>query len=206
MRGIRDYIAHIPNRYLEKFKTEGGLELYGDHRWSAKEMANTVVDVIEVPFFGDTPIQKGYQLFVDPTVIFNQVYQKTGAADSPFLVDKSKGYYKISKDLIIAYRENENSHWKAFGDNNLLTRIKNEVKEQPTVSGLILPATAQPKYKKGIGEVVYASTGLKEMGAKENDHVFFSELTAIDVFLNGKTYVWSKDRHIIGIEEKNNVA
>jgi co-chaperonin GroES (HSP10) len=206
MKGIRDYIAHIPKRYNDKLKTESGFELYSDSRWSAKEMANTIVDVVETPFFGETPIKIGYQIFIDSTVVFNQTYEKTGSADSPFLVDKIKGYYKVSKDLIIAYRENESSDWIAFEDNSLLLRIEDVVKKQPTISGLIIPEVAQEKYIKGIAKVFLPSAHLIDSNASKGDNVYFAELTAVDVYLDGKKITWVKDRHVIGVQLKNDVA
>lgn len=200
MKGIRDYIAHIPQRYSEKIKTESGLELYSDSRWSAKEMANTIVDVVEVPFFGETPIKKGFQIFIDPTVVFNQIYEKTGVADSPFLVDKNKGYYKVSKDLIIAYREDKDSKWIAFNDNNLLIRLKNTEEKEKIVNGLIIPDVAKDKYIKGIAKVFLPSSHLLDSDIEKDENVYFTELTAVDVYLDGRKITWVKDRYVLGLE------
>jgi co-chaperonin GroES (HSP10) len=207
MKGIKDYIIHIQQRFTDTYKTEGGLELYGDHRWSAKEMANTIVDVIETPFFGKSPIKKGYQVFIDSTVVFNQTYQKTGDAESPFLVDKEKGWFKVSNDLIIAYRENKDSEWIAFGDNNLLSRIKNIEEAPKKIPSLIItPDSNKPKYKKGLCTVFIASTNIQKLDVEKDMVVHMEELTAVDVTLDGKKYVWVKDRHVIGISLNTKVA
>jgi co-chaperonin GroES (HSP10) len=196
MKSIRDFIVHIPNRYQETFKTESGLELYGDHRWTSKEQANTVVKVVEIPCNYKGNIKKGYEVLIDPTIVFNQMYQKTGVAESHHLIDKDNNYYKVGQSMIILYRKDDKDTWKGHADNIVTEQIKEDLK-QVKQSIIISLETPKNTFKKGIVKVVYANEFLNSQDVFNGDIIYVDEMYGVNVFVDGKKYVWYNTRYVI---------
>ena len=188
MRGIRDFVLHIPNKYNEKFKTEGGLELYGDHRLMAKEMANTIVEVVEVPFGYEGPIEKGNIVFIDPTIVMQGIY-KEGVVDSPFLIDRENAWYKASENLIIAYSSDKGKTWKCINDNILMETVK--VDNEQVVNGLIRVNLKSSKDNEMI--VVLPNEEIKKEGIKEGDSLLVNKDLMVNVKFDGKNLAWLKN-------------
>lgn len=188
MKGLKDFVVHISERYKDTYKTEGGLELYADRRWSAKELANTIVEVVETPLNYDGPIKKGCNLFIDPTVIFNQMYQKTGEQENINLLDRDEKLYKVEPEMIIAYLVEKGGYWKGYGKNFLAERI---VEEQEEVkSSLIIMPESKPKEVKGKVKAFILNEFLEEQGIEFGDELFVKEFSYVDVKLRNKKLVW----------------
>ena len=200
MKSIHNFIVHIPNRYNETFKTESGLEMYGDSRWSAKEMANTIVKVIEIPCNYKGIIQKGFEVLIDPTVVFNQVYQKTGVAESHHLIDKEKGLYRVEPSLIILYRKDAEEDWRGHDTNLIAERIKEEEVPEEKSSIIFLPSE-KPTHKKGEVKVVYGNRTLEVQGVFDGDTVYVTDLYGVDFFMDGKKYVWFRTNYVNALKE-----
>ena len=88
MVGLKDFIVQINEKYSDKFHTNSGVAIYGDRRFNAKELANTVVKVRELPLNYTGPIKKGSRLLIDPTVVLNQMYQKGGEQENTKFLDR----------------------------------------------------------------------------------------------------------------------
>lgn len=188
MRGFKDFVVHISKRYSETFKTDSGLELYGDRRWSAKELANTVVEVVETPLNYEGPIKKGSSLFIDPTVIFNQMYEKTGEQENINLLDRDEKLYKVEPEMIIAYLVEDGGYWKGFGKHFLAERIVEEQEE--TKSSLIIMPESKPKEVRGRVKAFILNDFLREQGIEHGDEIYVDEHSPIDVKLGDVKLVW----------------
>lgn len=194
MRGTRDFVLHIPNKYNEKYKTESGLEIYGDHRWMAKELANTIVDVVETPFNYDGPIKKGDKVFVDSTLVMQGIH-KEGVIDSPFLIDRENGWYKSRLELIIAYSSDNGTTWHCSEDNILLNQVKSNGEE--TVNGII---RVKPQSTNNVQmEVFLSNKELIEDGIDQGTNLYVDKSLMIEVKFNGKNLVWLKNKDLFAL-------
>lgn len=196
MRGLKDFMVHIPNLYHDTFKTESGIEFYGDRRWSAKKMANTFLEVVEKPFFYDGPINKGFRIFIDPTVLFTQIYPKTGEQENIYLVDRKKGLYKIDPSLIIAFNDNK-YEWVGHNENLLVSLL---MEEKLKTKLLTVPNNFNSKKDRKKGVVKISNKLLSGQGVSVGDTVFFEPLMGIDVHFENEQYTWIRNRDLLALE------
>ena len=190
MRGTRAFVLHIPNKYNEKYTTESGLEIYGDHRWMAKDLANTIVDVVQVPFGYEGPIKKGSKVFVDPTLVMQGIH-KEGVIDSPYLIDREEGWYKSPENLIIAVSNDNQKTWSCINNNVLLTRVKKD--KDAKVNGII--QVGEENSRNTEMAVFMSNDALIEDGISAGDKLYVDDRLVISVKFNGKDLTWlnSKD-------------
>ena len=47
---------------------------------------------------------------------------------------------------------------------------------------------------------------LKEQGVKDGDVLHVNELLGVDVFIDNEKYVWHRNREVIAVQLKNEVA
>lgn len=197
MKGIKDFIIQLDKPYSETIKTESGLELYGDKRWSPERMSNRIGIVQETPFNHKTPIQIGYEVLIDPTILYEQMYHLThGVQQSIFLLDRNKSLYKIEPNMIVLYRENKDSEWKGYLENGLYEIPKKEKIEHKTIHGIIIPKTAQKQQENTIAYLVF---GNEELGLEKGVKVLVDDCGGIEFYLEGKSYWWFRNRDLIAL-------
>lgn len=199
MKAIKDFIVHLPLPYSDTIKTENGVELYADKRFSADRLSNRVATVVETPLNGDYVIKKGFQVLVDPTIVFEQNYKLAGGKQkSIFLVDEKKSLYKVDPSLIVLYKENESNEWKGFQQNALYELVK-ETKpvEQPMESAFIfIPEAFTPKYKQDRAVLKYGNEELLEQ-ISNGDEVIVKPDMGIEYWIDGKTYKWFRNSDVV---------
>lgn len=200
MKGVLDFIIQIEEPFKDKFKTESGMELFGDKRWMPQQLSNRIGKIINVPFAHKTDLKPGYEVLVDPTILYEQNYHLThGAQESIFLVDKSKMYYKINPRLIVLYRETDSSPWKGYLDNGLYEKVEVTEKENTTKSGLIyIPENTQKKFEHGKAKLVF---GNDNSSATSGQTVFVKEELGLEFFLDGKSYFWYRNEDVLAVIE-----
>lgn len=198
MKGVKDFIIQIEQPFSETIKTEGGLEIFGDKRWSAEKMANRIGIVISAPICHNTVIKEGYQVLVDPTILYEQVYHLTGGRqDSVFLVDKTKMYYKVDPNMVVLYRENSESEWKGYHENAIYEAIADETAEEPLENLFIyIPKTIQTKFKKNRVTLKFGNETILNQIAVGQE-LIVKEQMGIDFYINGKTYLWYRNSDVI---------
>lgn len=194
MKGLVHFIVHIPQKYNETFKTKSGMELYGDRRWSPKEMANNVLDVIETPFIYDGPIQNGQKIFIDPTVLFQQIYSKGGEQENIHLVDREKNHYKVDQRLVIAYEKD--GKWIGHND-NLLVELGFE--EPVKSDNLHIPEMANGKIDRKKGKIIVGNRSMSGLDVKVGDTVIAKPLMGIDLWFNGKLLTWFRNQDLLAL-------
>lgn len=197
MKGYFEFIVHIPNKHNDTIDTNSGVKIYADKRFSSKRTANNVVEVVEVPVKNKTCIKKGYLLFVDPTILLNQVYSKTGEQESIYLVDREKSLFRIPENLILMYQKNINEEWIGF-DENLLCDYPTQEKPKEKVleSGIIIPIKSKQKKTTPRFSVVYNN---KESGIETGEKVVVKTDMVVDVWFNSKKYAWLRNKDVLGI-------
>jgi len=199
MIGIRDFIVKIPNKYTDTFKTESGLVFYGDRRWLKKEMANTLVECVETPLEYNGPVKKGFTVLIDATVIFSQVYEKTGEAESQNLIDRENMLFKIQPNMVIAYLNNEDELIGCHG-NILCRRIEMPKKDKSDFGLIIIPENVNKKYDENRFSIAINSSELKDLNIEIGDTIRLFRNRFIDVFVEGKKMQWVRLKDIIAKE------
>ena len=194
MRGTKAFVVHIPNKYNEKYTTESGLEIYGDHRWMAKDLANTIVDVVQIPFGYDGPIKIGTKVFVDPTLVMQGIH-KEGVIDSPYLIDREEALYKAPEDLIIAFSNDNQETWKCLNNNVLLTKV--ERKKDAKVNGIIQVGELNDRNSEMV--VFMSNDELVEDGVNVGDTLYVDDRLMISVKFNGKELIWLNVRDLFAL-------
>lgn len=200
MKGILDFIIHIPEPFKEKFTTESGMEFYGDKRFMPQQLSNRKATIINVPCSLETVLQPGFEVLVDPTILYEQNFHLTGGAqESIYLVDKDKAYYKINPRMIIAYRNSNMDSWIGFMDNGLYERIEISENEKK-IGQLFLPESSKKKHQQGKAKVVFKNEDLE---ANIGQTVFVKEDFGIEFFLDGKILLWYRNEDVLAIDECN---
>lgn len=204
MKGIKDFIIQIQKPYSETIKTEGGLEIYGDKRFSADKLTNRIGVIISSPVFHETEIQPGYEVLVDPTILYEQVYHLTGGRqDSIFLVDKEKSYYKVDPALIVLFRVSENSEWKGYLENGIYEKVIDHTPQEKLKSDIIfIPESSTPKYKMGMAVLKYGNESILE-SIQPGQEVYVLDDFGIEYFIDGKTYLWYRNSDVLAAVNNN---
>jgi co-chaperonin GroES (HSP10) len=199
MIGYNDFIIKVDFVFAKTFTTESGLELHADSRLNQERLANRLAVVQEIPLnlINETPIKKGFQVMIDPTIFYENQYVATGVQQTPFTIDKNKGLYKIKNEMIVLYREDENAEWKANAD-NLLVRFKKEVVEEKKV-GLIILEPKKEKTLKDRAIILKANQLIKEEGVNDGDLVFVQQGIGVPFWIEGVEYNWINNRHVLAI-------
>lgn len=199
MQSLHDFIIELPKPLNETFKTENGVELYAHQDFSVDRLSNRVAKVVSVPLMGDTPIKEGYQVMFEPTILYKQIY-KGVKQDYTHYVDKTNKLFRLTPNMIVLYRKDENDEWKGHGENLLLKPI--EQKELPiTSSVLIIPETVkETKYKKDRMELLYSNTAIEELGAKKGDEVIINPImTGVKFWIEGVEFRWLRVKDVWAI-------
>ena len=197
MRGYNDFIIKVDVVYNKTFKTESGLELHADSRFSQDRLANRIAVVEEIPLTlqGKTPIKKGFQVMIDPTIFYENEYVATGVQMTPFTIDKNKGLYKIKDEMIVLYREDENSEWKANAENLLIRFKKEEVAEKKV--GSIIIENKKEIVSKDHATILHANELLQEEGIQDGDLLFVQQCYGVPFWIHGIEYNWIHNRHVL---------
>jgi len=199
MKGTNNFIIKLDNPYSETFKTKGGLELYGNVDFTAEEQSNRVAEVISVPSLFETEIDDGYEVLIDATPIYRQIYNGTKQWYQN-VVDEDENLYHLTSDMIICYRENKNSEWKGFLENSLVKPIMKEtkVKDQIKTSLIITETERKPEFS-GKVNMTYSNTELKKHGVKEGDTLFMDIRGGVKYWFEGIEYWWVRNRDLFAI-------
>jgi co-chaperonin GroES (HSP10) len=198
MKGYKDFMVHIPVKLSDTFKTELGLELHASKKFSQKRLANTIVEVLEVPFEYEGEIESGDTLFIDSTIMLEQTYTLGGEQENINQLDRKTATYKVPLSLIICYKKKGTDNWTLNDINVLLERIPEEIKETGT-NKIVYVMSSVPKFKKGLGKVVF---NIPEYNLKSGDIVHFKELTMVEVWLENKPLLWLRRRDLMAVQIK----
>lgn len=198
MKGLNHFVVHIPKKWSDSYKTESGLELYADRRWSLKEVGNTVVKIVETPLNYTGPIQNGFELFIDINTLSQQSYVIGGELENQHLIDRKNKLYKIDNSLIIAYRKDKNSGWIGFGDTVLCSKIK-ESKENVTSNLIYVPGNHVEKVVEGKYVLKILNETVEELGVTIGDTIYVEKNLFIDVRLEDEQLVRIRTRDILGV-------
>lgn len=196
MKGTLNFIIQLDNPYKDKFKTKGGFELYGNVDFTAERQSNRVAKVIGTPALFDSDIKEGYEILIDFSSFYRQIYQGTKQYYQN-VVDADKNLYYLMPNMIICFRENTESEWKGFGTNCLVKPIFEEKNISTT---LILPNSATEKKFTGKVTMTYANTELQELGVENNDTMYMDIRGGVKYWFEGQEYWWVRNKDLYAKE------
>jgi len=197
MRGTKDFIVELKEAYSETFTTENGLKIYGNVDFTSERQSNRIAKVIGLPGLYKTDIKEGFEVLIDASPIYRQIYNGVKQWYQN-VVDEKKGLFHLDKMLIICYRENKESDWIGFGENSLAKPILEDQIEHKT--SLILPVNVSQKKFTGRVEIKNSNKELNNLGVKNGDTVFINILGGIKYWLNGEEFWWIRNTDVRAID------
>jgi co-chaperonin GroES (HSP10) len=196
MKGTKNFIIQIDNPYNDTFKTESGVELYGNVDFTTERQSNRIAKVVGIPSLFKTEIKVGFEVLIDASPLYRQIYQGTKQWYQN-VVDVDKNLYHLEKDMIVCYRENAKSDWIGFGENNLAEPLFEQKNINTT---LLLPKNATEKKYNGKVKIHYANSNLKKEGVKNGDTLYMNSIGGIKYWLDGKEFWWIRNKDVIAKE------
>lgn len=198
MQGLHDFIIELKKPLNDTFTTENGNEFYAHKDFSVDRLSNRIAKVVSTPLFYKTPIEAGYEVMIEPTILYKQIFQKQ-KQDYTAFVDKKKMHFRVTPNMIVLYRKSKDKPWQGHGENILVQPI--EETELPVTSDiLIIPKTVkESRYKKDRVIMLYANKDIEDYGAKPGDEVIINPKGGIKFWLEGKEHWWLKNRHVWGV-------
>lgn len=204
MQGLHEYIVQVEEPLKKKHKL-GDKEIYIDPTYDQTKYSNRIGKVISTPIGLETDIKVGDEVVIVHTVLMSEIYYGH-RQDSIFLVDKEKGYYRLSKELIIMYRSNPSDKWKCYDIQLMVKPVKAKQTDYKQGS-ILLPANHfntdvecnTNGFKKQYGTLRYINKELAKQGVKEGDEVFFSDVGDYEYNIDGEVLYCMDNRDILAL-------
>lgn len=197
MKALHEFIIELPKPLNDTFVTENGVELYAHKDFSVDRLSNRIAKVVSVPAFLECDIEVGYQVMFEKTILHKQIFQGVKQGYTNY-VDKDNKLFRITPNMIVLYRKDENSEWKGFGKNVMVKPIKED--KLPIVSEhILIPENTKEAYKKDRVKLIYANKDIEEMGAKNGDEVIIDPQGGIPFWFEGVEYWWLMNSHIYAV-------
>jgi len=194
MKGINDYIIEIAEPFKQTITTKGGLELYANKDFSADKLSNRIGKVIETPYLFEGVIEKDYEVLIDPTILYEQIYRGI-KQESIHLLDRDKMWFKIEPKLIVLYRKDKDSEWIGFLENCLCEPILKEKKE--VKQGLILMEDEKDEFVMDRVVAKYINQDLKDLGVEVGDTVVINKQGGIAISLSINNLYQKYDKFVL---------
>ncbi len=189
MRGIRDFVIYTDVVYNDTFKTESGLELFGDKRFLQKRLSQKEVVIKSCPFEYKGEDVTGWQAIIDPTIYFKNIFDHGEGQNNE--VEGHKGHFTVQHNMILAVRKDETEEWQGFEKNILVKKVMDDSKEKVTSSGIITELSGK-KEKQG-----YATVDIPNCGLKTGDTVIYHDYYGVDVFLESSELLWIREKDVL---------
>ncbi|SED10680.1 Co-chaperonin GroES (HSP10) [Tenacibaculum sp. MAR_2009_124] len=195
MQGLNNYIIELESPYNEKFKTESGIELFGNVDFTPERLSNRVAIIKGIPALCKGEIKEGYEVLIDFTVFYRQIYHGVKQWYNS-VIDADKNLYHITPNMIVCYRESKRHEWKGFDKNLLVEPI---LEGDEIESTLILPDTvSSAKEFKGKVKVLFVNSQLKKLGIQNKDVVLMNPNGGVQFWIEGKEYWWIRTKDVYG--------
>ena len=197
MKGTQDFIIHLKDPYKKTFKTKGGLKLYGNINFTTERQSNRIATVVGLPSLYKTEIKQGYEVLIDASPIYRQIYR--GAKQwYQNIVDDDKNLFHLGKEMIICFRKNKSADWIGFLENSIVKPILEEQNKINTI--LIIPANASEKKFNGKAVMRFVNSKINELGVENGDILYINKLGGVKYWLNGEEFWWMRNKDIYAKE------
>lgn len=200
MKSLYDFIIKLEKPLNETFKTESGLELHAHQDFSVDRLSNRIAKVVCAPLLVDTPVKDGYEVMIEPTILYKQIYQGVRQGYTA-LINKEDMLFKVKPNMVILYRKDENTAWKGHLENVMLEPIE---EQEPIVSTFLeIPKSAIKKYKKQEAKLLYSNEAMEAQGAHDGDTVIINPLGGVNFWLDGKEHWWIRNTDVFCLKTAN---
>jgi len=195
MKHLKNYIIKIEgHEFNDTFKTEGGMELYGDKDFTYKKQVNAYATIVEKPMNGGS-LEIGTEIFIDPTIFYHFLYEDGRMHNTHFTIDKKLGLYHIEPEMIILYKKDND--WIGFNDNFLGVQ-EYDIQDNILKNGIIV--AYDKKVKKDTLKVVYTNDFLLKQGIANKNNIFVSKIGGIPVYMDGIEYLWIRNNDVMALK------
>jgi co-chaperonin GroES (HSP10) len=191
MTGIKEFIIEV-GRAFNNTLQYGSLELYTDHRARQQEQSNRIGKVISKPLTINSEIEVGAEVLIDPTVLFEQVYENK-VQESRFIVDRDKGWYRVTPDMIILYRNRNEETFLGNKQNLLVEPINDEITK---VGSIYLAKPEEQQEHTAI--VAVANKELIAQGINTGDTIYYNKKAKWEYEFQGKKYLYLQNFYVFG--------
>ena len=195
MKSTFEFIIKQDNIFNDKFTTKNGVELFLDKRFSQEKLVNKEVEVIEIPLLLKTNIKVGDKVLIDPTIFHSMNNELSGDIENPNIVNAKEGYYKISAEMIVCYKDKSTNEWVGFQNNLIVEKIINSDKIND--SGLILQENIQ-EFEKDRAIVKIINENLIDLGISEGYKIAIEHDYLVPFYIDGKEFFWCNNELILG--------
>lgn len=195
MKGTKNFIIELDTIYHETFKTKGGVEIYGNTSFTEERQSNRIAKVIGIPSLYQTEIKEGYEVLIDASPLYRQIYRGTKQWYQN-VVDDERNWFHLEKDMIVCYREDTNSEWKGFLKNTLVKPIMEE--EKKLNSSTLIEVDAPKKFT-GKVEMFFSNKELNRLGVRNGDTLYMDLRGGVQYWFEGIEYWWVRNKDIFAI-------
>lgn len=200
MQHIYNYIIKLSKEFNDTFKTESGIELYGDKDFSQDRLSNRYAVIIGQPLLFDGELlELETKVLIDPTVYYHSIH---GEDDDLQLttntIDRQKGIYSIEPENIVLYKKE--GKWFGYLD-NFLGKCVFKKKQDTVVGGIILEFRKNEKTNQY--EIIYPNKFLLEHDANTDDVLYMKPKMGVSVWIDGKEFTWLRNSEVLGKMEFN---
>ena len=194
MQAFNDYIIQIEKDFNDTIKV-GEVDLYLDKKMSSLRAANRVGKVVKLPINKEAAVAVGDEVVFDPTILFAGVIHET-EQDSPYLIDKDKGWYRLPFDLLVLFRKKATDQWQTTEDLILLKPLDEQKK---LTSSFLEIVSLKNEKTPNMAEVVFSNPSFEEQGVQIGDKIALAPNLHISYWLDEEEYWCVHKRNILAL-------
>lgn len=199
MKGINEFIIEIGKAFNNTLEY-GSLKLYTDHKTKQQEQSNRNGKVISIPAKGESKIEKDALVIIDPTVLFEQIYNGK-VQESQFLVNREKGWYRVTPDMVLLYKNPNKENYIGHLNNLFVTPIKDDVTK---IGSIYIPKSTSEQESLANVEISNEEMMTVE-GIYAGDQIYYNPKAVWKFNVEGKECILIKNFHVLGKKELENV-
>jgi len=200
MKHIYNYIIKISNELNDTFKTESGMEWYGDKDFNKDRLSNRYATVMSQPILFDGElIEEGTEVLIDPSTYYHSTHGDDDVKQyTTNTIDMQEGIYAIEPQNIVLYKQDNT--WRGYM-NNFLGECVTEQKEDKTIGSVIVEVGR--KVKTDTYDVVYTNTFLEDHDVLKGDRLYMKPNYGVSVWILGKEHTWLRSVDVLAKTEDN---
>lgn len=194
MQAFNDFIIYIERDFNDTIKV-GEVDLYLDKKMSSLRAANRIGKVVKLPINKETNVAVGDQVVFDPTILFAGVIHEA-EQESPYLIDKAKGWYRLPFDLLVLFRKKASDPWQTTEDLMLLKPLDNDKKLTSSVLEII---SLKNEKIQNMAEVAFSNPSFEKQGVRIGDKLAVTPNLYISYWLEEEEYWCMHKRNILAL-------
>lgn len=198
MKHIYNYIIQISHEYNEKFKTESGMEWFGNKDFSYDRLSNRYATIVGQPIdFDGERLEIGTKVIIDPSIYYHSIHGDNDRLQvTTNTIDREKGLYSVEPQNIVLYEKD--GQWFGYL-NNFLGKQIIKAQDEKIIGGIITEISK--KEKTNDYDVVYPNEFLKEYEVDVGDRLCMKPNYGVSIWINGKEFTWLRNSEVLAKHE-----